>query len=154
MRKDLYELLISIDEKGQWEVPRSFRWRKLIKKVVSFKNDFEKIFGFKLDLDKQVQDASFIADLRLLEERKDSARTVFLSYTFCFRFSNFGNLFTVMNMPKEKEKYYSEIMACRQILDENGYIYIDQDELEEIYDGVNEPYEEGLTWWTRFFDYL
>lgn len=156
MRPEIHKILISADEKGNWEYPKKFRWDKRMKLIQGFKNDFESIFKFELDIDTMVQDASFTTDLGLLDEnyydRKTGTGT--MKYVFSFRFSNFGKLYTILNLPKKDEDYYNEINICRQKLNESGFIYIDSSELDVIYDGLNEPYENGLTWWTRFFDYL
>lgn len=156
MRPEIHNILISADKKDNWEYPKKFRWDKRMKMVQEFKNDFESVFKIELDIDKNVQDASFTTDLGLFDERfyDRKTRTGSLRYIFSFRFSNFGNLFTILNMPDKKDKYYTEILTCRKILEESEFVFIDSSELDEIYDGVNEPYENGLTWWTRFFDYL
>jgi hypothetical protein len=124
--------------------------------IKEFKKDFEFIFKLQLDIDNNVQDASFTTDLGLLDEDYYDRKTGTgaLRYIFSFRFSNFGNLFTILNMPDINGTYYNEILTCKKILIDSGFICIDTSELDDIYDGVNEPYENGLTWWTRYFDYL
>ncbi|WP_431167709.1 hypothetical protein [Tenacibaculum halocynthiae] len=156
MRPEIHNILISADEKDNWEYPKKFRWDKRIKLIQEFKNDFESVFKIELDIDKNVQDASFTTDLGLLDEKLYDRKTGTgaLRYIFSFRFSNFGNLFTILNMPEKNDEYYTEILTCRKIIEDSQFVFIDLSELDEIYDGVNEPYENGLTWWTRFFDYL
>jgi hypothetical protein len=156
MRPEIHNILISVDEKDNWEYPKKFRWDKRMKLIQEFKNDFESVFKIELDIDKNVQDASFTTDLGLLDEKFYDRKTGTgaLRYIFSFRFSNFGNLFTILNMPDKNDKYYTEILTCRKILENSKFVFIDLSELDELYDGVNEPYENGLTWWTRFFDYL
>jgi hypothetical protein len=41
-----------------------------------------------------------------------------------------------------------------KFIETQGFTFVDADDLEETYDGKNEPFENKLTWWTRFFDYL
>jgi hypothetical protein len=124
--------------------------------IIELKLSFEDVFKFKLDIDKNVQDASFTADLGLLDDNYfDRVKgTGVIIYHFSFRFSNFGNLYTLINPPSEKSKYYKEILHCQMILKNTGFIFIDANELDELYDGLNQPFEPGLTWWTRYFDYL
>lgn len=156
MRPEIHNILVSADEKGNWEYPRKFRWDKRMKLIQEFKKDFESVFKFELDIDKNVQDASFTTDLGLLDDKFYDRKTGTgsLIYIFSFRFSNFGNLFTILNMPDTTGEYYKEILTCKKILNDLGFIFIDSSELDVIYDGLNEPYENGLTWWTRYFDYL
>ncbi len=156
MRPEIHNILISADEKARWEYPKKFRWNKRMKLIQEFKKEFESVFKFQLDIDKNVQDASFTTDLGLIDETYYDRKTGTgaLSYKFAFRFSNFGNLYTVLNMPDLNSEYYKEILICREILKDSEFIFIDSSELDEEYDGVNEPYEKGLTWWIRYFDYL
>lgn len=156
MRPETHHLLLSADAKNNWEYPKGFRWDKRMKLIQEFKSEFESVFKQVLDIDKSVQDASFTTDLGLLDDHyyDRKTRTGSLVYIFSFRFSNFGNLFTVLNEPGSNEKYYNEILICKNRLTDSGFIFIDALELDETYDGINEPYEKGLTWWTRYFDYL
>ena len=156
MRKELHDLLISADEKGQWEFPKNFRWDKRMKNLQEVKVEFETIFGFELDIDKNVQDASFTSDIGLLDDSFYDRKTGTgaLRYIFSFRFSNFGNLYTVKGVNNPKNVYKDKIDKCNQILGEKGFVFIDGSEVDEEYDGLNKPFEEGLTWWTRYFDYL
>lgn len=156
MRPEIHNILILVDEKDNWEYPKKFRWDKRMKLIQEFKKDFESVFKFELDIDKNVQDASFTTDLGLLDDKFYDRKTGTgsLRYIFSFRFSNFGNLFTILNMPDTCEEYYKEILTCKKMLNDLGFIFIDLSELDVIYDGLNEPYENGLTWWTRYFDYL
>jgi len=156
MKPEIHNILISVDEKNNWEYPKKFNWGKRMKLIQDFKKDFESILKFQLDIDKNVQDASFTTDLGLLDDNYYDRKTGTgaLKYFFSFRFSNFGNLFTIVNMPDVNDEYFKEIMHCKKLLGNKGFIFIDLTELDEVYDGVNEPYENGLTWWTRYFDYL
>lgn len=157
MRQETHDILLSVDEKNNWEYPKDFHWGKRMKLIQEFKKQFEDIFKFELDIDKNVQDASFTTDLGLLDEKFYDRKTGTgaLRYRFSFRFSNFGKLYTFLNMPTTIDsEYYQEIIDCQSILNDSGFIFIDSFELDELYDGVNEPYETGLTWWTRYFDYL
>jgi len=156
MNKEIHSYLLSVDEKGNWEYPKDGRWDIPFSEVESIKPELERITGVTLDIDKNVQDASFLTDLGLLDDRYfDRKKGVgSLSYMFSIRFSNFGRMFTVIGTewPENNEKYNLDKVI--EFLIEKGYKYIPEVELSEPYDGVNEPFEPNLTWWIRYFEYL
>lgn len=156
MNKEIHDFLISVDEIGNWEFPNGGRWDLPFSEIRALKNDLEKISGKTLDLDKNVQDASFLTDLGLLDDRyydrEKGAGS--LSYIFSIRFSNFGRMFTVhgSEWPMSKEQYcLTEVI---EYLQSKKYKYIPASDLDEPYDGINKPYVSGLSWWVRYFDYL
>ena len=156
MNKEIHDYLISVDEIGNWEFPKGGRWDIPFNEVMSIKPDLEIISGVTLDIDKNVQDASFLTDIGLLDDRyydreKGSGA---LSYLFSIRFSNFGRMFTLIGSewPENEKKY--NLSKVIEYLQERDYKYIPEAELDEPYDGINEPFEPNLTWWIRYFDYL
>jgi hypothetical protein len=156
MNKEIHGYLVSVDEKGNWEFPKDGRWDIPFDEVISIKPDLEKITGVTLDVDKNVQDASFLTDLGLLDERyyDREKKSGTLSYLFSIRFSNFGRMFTIMGSewPENENKY--SLGEVIEFLQHRDYKYIPEAELHEPYDGVNEPFEPKLSWWIRYFDYL
>ena len=156
MKEEIHRYLLSVDEKGFWEFPQSGRWDVPFEEVVSIKPDLEKITGVFLDIDKNVQDASFLTDLGLLDDRYYDREKGCgaISYLFSIRFSNFGRMFTVFgsDWPENKSKYSLE--EAIKYLEERKYKYIPENELHEPYDGINKPFEPDLSWWVRYFDYL
>ena len=156
MNEEIHSYLVSVDEKGNWEFPKNGRWDIPFEEVESIKPELEQITGVILDIDKNVQDASFLTDLGLLDERyyDREKECGALSYLFSIRFSNFGRMFTVIcsEWPENKEKYNLDKVI--EYLQERKYKYIPEMELHEPYDGVNKPFEPNLTWWIRYFDYL
>ncbi len=156
MRQELRDLLLSFDEKDNWEFPADFEWEKLSQLLKEFIKYCESILDLKVKLDDEIQDASFFARIEFPVDKnynreKDSKSTLNHIY---FKFSNFGKLFTLGHNPDAENQYYKEILKCKEYLKEKGFIYIENIELDAPYDGVNEPYEEGLTWRIRYFDYL
>lgn len=119
--------------------------------------ELERVFGLKLDVDRNVQDASFLTDVGYLDDRyfdREKGGGA-LSYLFCFRFSNFGKMFTLFGSDLDEGSDTSaKVATAKQYIDSQGFVFVDADELEEIYDGKNEPFDDKLTWWIRFFDYL
>ena len=95
-----------------------------MKLIQEFKKEFESVFKFELDIDKNVQDASFTADLGLLNDKFYDRKTGTgsLRYIFSFRFSNFGNLFTIINLPDINGEYFKVIMNCKKILNDKGFV--------------------------------
>ncbi len=153
---EIHSFLLSVDEKGNWEYPKDGRCDISFKDVESIKPELERIMGVTLDIDKNVQDASFLTDLGLLDDRNyDREKGAgLISYLFSIRFSNFGRMFTIISSewPENKEKY--NLSKVIKYLEGKKYKYIPEAELNETYDGVNEPFEPKLTWWIRYFDYL
>ena len=156
MRKTLHDLLISADEKGQWEYPKGFKWNKRMKILQEIKSELDEVFDFQLDIDCNVQDASFTTDIGLLDESSYNRKTQsgLLNYIFSFRFSNFGNFYIVDEINNSNKVYTNKIDKCIEILNSKGFILINSSELNEEYNGINKPFEKELTWWTRYFDYL
>lgn len=156
MKKEIHDFLLSVDEKDNWEFPKNGRWDLPFEEVQSIKPEIESLVGKTLDIDKNVQDASFLTDLGLLDDRHyDREKGVgSLSYLFAIRFSNFGRMFTIWGSewPTNKDQY--NLDSVLRLLESKGFKYIPADELGELYDGVNKPFEPMLTWWIRYFDYL
>ncbi len=156
MKPELHNYLLSVDEKDNWEFPKDGRWDIPFDEVTNLRPELEKITGASLDIDKNVQDASFLTDLGVLDDRYfDREKGVgAISYLFNIRFSNFGRMFTIAGSewPECKSKY--RLNEAVRYLGERNYKYIPADELNDLYDGVNKPFEVELTWWIRYFDYL
>ena len=113
-----------------------------------------------LDIDTNVQDASFLTDIGLLSDQyyDRSTRTGVIYYIFAFRFSNFGRLFTLHGGECDERSGEFRLHDCIDLIVGKGFHYVIADALQAPYDGVNgneNPISgEPLTWWTRFFDYI
>jgi len=136
MNKEIHGYLVSVDEKGNWEFPKDGRWDIPFEEVISIKPDLEKITGITLDIDKNVQDASFLTDLGLLDDRyyDREKKSGALSYLFSIHFSNFGRMFTIMGSewPENENKY--SLIKVIDFLQHRDYKYIPEPELHEPYD--------------------
>lgn len=150
MNEALHTLLISSDVKGSWEHPPNANWKRSIAEIEDLKPQLEEALGIELRLDRDVQDASFFADLGLLVEQHQPNGAIYLSYELCFRFSWFSKLYTIHGNSWESRV----TNEARGLLERAGFTYVPEEALAEPYDGVNTPCEPGLTWWTRYFDYL
>ncbi len=150
MSPEVHRLLLSCDVLGHWEHPPSSDWSRATQEVTQTVPQLESVLGKKLHVDTGVQDASFFADVGILVPNQDSAGIVYLSYEICFRFSWFSRLYTVHGSNWQDWNH----AGSRAVLEQAGYLYVPEDELQEQYDGINVPYEPRLTWWTRYFDYL
>ncbi len=146
----LRALLLDSDVEGAWEHPPEANWQRAIAEVEQLKPQLEEALGFALLLDQGVQDASFFADLGLLAAQPAPNGVIVLAYEICFRFSWFGRLYTVHGND------WNTLLTdeAQLALTRAGFVYVSEDTLQEPYDGVNIPFETGLTWWTRYFDYL
>ena len=150
MNTEQHALLLSCDVKGAWEHPPDAHWQGSITELEALHPSLEASLGTRLELDKQVQDASFFADLGVLVRQPSSSGTKVFAYAICFRFSWFAKLYTIHG--SAIEQYI--IVEAQRLLAEHGYQYVPEAALQGLYDGLNEPLEPGLTWWTRYFDYL
>lgn len=153
MTPETKKLLLNFDEDGRWETPSNFNYNKLRTQVTKLVNELQKTFDLNFVLDDQVQDASFFADIRIPHELVNNARTE-LGYSL--RISNFGNLSTI-NFQDE----YSEATTNKfiEVLERNGFSYVNADELDNDYDGTFEQFRNSQgqysnTWYIRYFDYI
>lgn len=150
MNAELHQLLLKNDVQGQWEYPPGANWSREISRVRELVPELESTLHSTLRLDEGIQDASFFADVGVLEKQPRSDGIVHHRYRICIRFSWFGDMFTIWG---ENVSEYNTSEAIR-VLRERGYKFVPASELDEPYDGVNKPYESGLTWWVRYFDWL
>lgn len=150
MDETLHALLLSSDVEGSWGHPPNANWERSVADVEHLKPQLEAALGIELRLDQEVQDASFFADLGLLVHQPGPDGLVYLSYEIAFLFSWFSRLYTISGNTWESRI----TKEARALLEQAGFTYVPEEALAEPYDGVNTPYESGLTWWVRYFDYL
>jgi len=137
-------------------LPADYREQRASVGVIQ--EELRRRLGLDLDRDGCVQDASFYDELFVLTPEEDENRKqtgAFHHYMeFAIRFSNFGGLFTVHSCIEPIPARY-DVSAIRGIVEQHGWKYVPDDQLEVPYDGINETLKKaGITWWTRFFDYL
>lgn len=153
------EILNSADRLGEWEFPSDDK-EDLWPILDSLASELESITGYRLDVDRNVQDASFMTDVGLLDDRyyNRALGTGVIYYIFSFRFSNFSRLFTLHGGEWEKRFEELNLGRCIDLIREHGFVYIAADALDSPYDGINGANNpicgSPLTWWIRFFDYI
>jgi len=161
MDQAVRDILIAADRLGEWECPEDcFNRRPLWADVDAVIPQLESLVGFALDVDRDVQDASFLTDVGLLDDRYyDRAAGVgSLYYVFSFRFSNFSRMFTLHGAEWESRYDELQIGKCIDLLRRSGFTYVPADALHSPYDGINGPNNpicgSELTLLFRYFDYI
>ena len=154
MDEILLSLLLEADDPNDTEYPSGFNWEGEVNRVRALRAIVEGIVGRRFEIDDNVQDASFFADLGLYEEHKNSRGSVVRQAVLAVRFSCFGNLFTVWSTCHDSVKLSQEVIdAVIKAVSDRGYTYVPAEELDSEYNGTN-PHLRGSSWWIRFFDYL
>jgi hypothetical protein len=159
MDKDTHDILVDADRLNEWEFP-SDSIDDLWADIEALLPMLESITCRKLDVDRNVQDASFLTDIGLLSDRyyDRKKRAGVIYYMFSFRFSNFGRLFTLHGGESGERYQEFHLSECIDLIKSRGFVYIRADDLDSPYDGINgsdNPISGSpLTWWIRFFDYI
>ncbi|MDH5673712.1 MAG: hypothetical protein OEZ06_16270 [Myxococcales bacterium] len=144
--EDTYlELLKAHDVPSHYEAPPDLAHGHLAKRVAGFREALEGRLGRALEVDDQVQDASFHADVIIDEQQTGS-----FVHQRVVRFSNFGSMATVTD-PHANER---ELVAIRDVLRHHDFIYVPRNLLEAAYDGEGCDPQVIDSWWTRYFDYI
>ena len=157
MQKQLHDFLLSVDEKDNWEFPQNSKYDVTFVEVESLKVELESIVGKKLDIDNNLQDASFMTDVGILDEKHYDRKTGTgaIIHLFAIRFSNFGRMFTVHGSEFLSHKVEYNLEKAIIFLERKNFKYIPAEELDVPYDGINKHHGyDGLTWWVRYFDYI
>lgn len=159
MDKDTHSILVSADRLNEWEFPSDAEgdpWAE----IEALLPALESLTGQTLDVDRNVQDASFLTDVGLLSDRHydRTTGTGCIYYVFAFRFSNFGRLFTLHGGEWEDRCQEFRLYDALDLIKSRGFVYVKAYDLDSPYDGVNGPDNpicgSPLTWWIRFFDYI
>ncbi|WP_102127787.1 hypothetical protein [Deinococcus planocerae] len=156
MPGDIHALLMAHDspDPAEWEAPPSFSktdWETLLVGVRSLARRIEQQLGVPVQYDDQYQDASCVADLYLKTE--DGCQAV-------IRFSSFGRMAVIFwwgegvrrptRSPLEPE--------LLPLVEQGGFHVIPPEILARPYDGFygrcSGPFNDPMTWFERYFDYL
>ena len=141
-------ILRDADDPIACEYPAGFDWCRAIEEVRSLKPEIERIAGRAFELDDQVQDASFFAELAV---HKPSERVI--ETVFSVSFSSFGRLFTDWANCASERLMPQTASAIVARLKDAGFVHVSEAALALPYSGGN-PVFAGQTWGHRFFDYL
>lgn len=159
MDRAVHEILNAADHLNEWEFPSDDNV-DLWPVIDTLVPELEAVTGLALDVDRNVQDASFMTDIGLLNDRYYNriTGTGAIYYVFAFRFSNFGRLFTLHGGEWQPRFDELNLGRCVELIRSRGFVYIAADDLDSAYDGSNgidNPISGSpLTWWIRFFDYI
>ena len=151
MSSEMLQLLLSADDSDSddYYAPVGFNWKKEMARVRSLKPQLENILGQPLELDEQVQDASFFTQLAVFVSKENPSR---IETAIAIMFSASGNLFTVWSSVPEMIPA-TTVQSVIAKVQEHGFHYIDDGTLKEPYSGSN-PIFQGENWCYRFFSYL
>lgn len=151
-------LLNSSDDEIGYEVPgndwEKFPWEILSKEVAQIRLDILAELNLDMEADGNVQDASFLEELRIMHPSSYLPKGVTrITADIGIRFSNYGKLYTMYSSTGNIENYPVE--ELKKIIEAKDWKFIDASELELPYNGKNESLRKAkITWWVRFFDYL
>jgi hypothetical protein len=163
MKDPIQKILLAADDDIHCEWPPEFDRDRELDRVRAIQPMIEKTLGCNLDLDDSIQDASYFASLALwkyvppdpnlytapgIERAGTNYAVIDIS------FSCFGNLVTIGSSVDPKDKFPDEtIIYVANVLNENGFVFISEEDLFEKYSG-NNPYFSESTWGERYFSYL
>ncbi len=147
--------LRSADHPTYWECPRTFPRKKEIRRIRELQPLLEAIVGARMELDENVEDASYFAELSWQTPPgpvPGVGARVILTYV-AVRFSALGRLATVWGCVPERPVERALEQKLATLLEAHGYLFVPRAFLEEPYDGVNRFAPQIRDWWCRFFDY-
>ncbi len=149
MKPGTRQILERYDEQGCYEFHSDFRYPETEEKANRVARRLEAL-GIRLTFEGAIynQDASFSVALLLhsYEQRKDD-----MLYLPSVRFSNFGNLVSIMWSQQIPE------IDLKHIVDELGNLgltFVPEAELDCTYDGVMSDNDTFRSWWIRYFDWI
>lgn len=153
MDKHTKDILLKFDEVNRYETPSNFDYDQLKSHVADLVHKLEGIFNLEFVIDDQIQDASFFCDIRIPTALLATPKT---NTGYSIRISNFGSLATLTfdeEYPEDVKRKLKDTLARK------NFVFIQSDDLEEVYDGAFTKFYEILgrprpSWRTRYFDYL
>ncbi len=150
MTESIRQILRRFDEVDTYEFPADFDYKHLEQRAIRVESRIQKALKEKTRFEGAVhnQDASFsIAIIFSGRERAEGGGIL----QPALRFSNFGGM---ANLGWEEFFNRSELEIIRDILADEGFIYIPSNYLEEEYDGVMAGNQDFRTWRIRYFDWI
>ena len=126
--------------------------KHLLEEVEKIREDVEKLMGEKFVVNKHIQDASFLCEIRAIEPTLSNQISVKTSFPrLALTFSNFGRLVTMWGSGESLHPNHLNQLA--ELLDLKGFTYVPIKYLEAEYTGRH-SFLKGGTWMDRFFSYL
>ena len=156
MKLETREILESADDPLGYECPNNdwsaIPWDEYQTEVKAIKEDLLERLGFLSKLEGCVQDSSHHESLYVDIPWKIDPETK-NAYGFIIRFSNFSKLYTIHGNKPSIYNCYLEKMKL--IVNSYNWTFVESEEFQEPYNGVNELLKGGgITWYNRFFYYL
>ena len=139
------EILMKNDSATDLEYPPGFNWEASMAAIRALRLHAEKVLGQALELDDQVQDASFFAELFVVTA---------MAFKIALRFSTFGRMATVRTNSAASDLGECAVTRLVSLFGAHGFCYVDPQSLSEPYDGELKGLGGEATWWHRFFDYM
>lgn len=147
MDEETEALLLSCDRisPDEWESPKEWNAQMLLEgleKVKKLNSEIAKTLNTLSSIDNNIQDASHYAEIIFsLGEMH-----------YNIRFSNFGNLVTVINWSTEQPDIITN--QLEQMIRQKGWVVVYYAALLQCYTGKANITSRNFTWFNRFFDYL
>ena len=140
---------MNCDERGRYEFPAGFDADEAERDAHELDKDLVQR-GINTRFEDWVhnQDASFGLAIVLISASKETPKGTIEP---TIRISNFGKMAAITfedQLPAETAK------TVRDAIISSGYTCMNEDELDEPYDGINEPNKAIPTWWIRYFDWI
>jgi hypothetical protein len=156
MHERTRSILAAADHPTACEYPPGFACDLEMVRARKLAHSLEGLLGEQIEVDDRVEDASFFVQLTLVDLGARPERGALANARLAIRLSAFGNLCTTHSVCSPSAELPPELLAkVKGRLADAGYIYVDDSELEEPYDGANlHLRKEDVTWAIRFFDYL
>lgn len=156
MTQDLHALLLAHDSANpaEWEAPPTFfetGRELLLKKVQVLIKQIEEKLKLPVQYDDRYQDASCVADLYLTTTDDQEA---------IVRFSNFGRMAVIFRWASEQRLPIRSPLEpmLLPLVEQGGFQPIPPDLLTRPYDGLygrcRGTFNDPMTWFERYFDYL
>jgi len=156
MNSETRAALEAADDATAWEFPPGFDYGEQMGRVEVLRSSLQAALARPVEIDRSVQDASFFAELSVVDPDAKPVKGVLSNLVLGVRLSAFGRLSTVWSCCREGGELpepQRQLVVAQLV--KSGYQYVPADELQEPYDGVHSKLRaEHVTWWTRFFDYL
>jgi hypothetical protein len=149
MHPETHAILISCDEKGEYEFPSKFDADAAEKSARKLNEDLIR-HGIDTRFEDWIhnQDASFGLAIVLISAAKKSLRGTIEP---TIRISNFGKMAAITF---EDQLSIETLQIVKDAIKANSYFCMNEEELNEPYDGVNAPDQALPTWWIRYFDWI
>lgn len=149
MHPDTHAILMSLDERGQYEFPARFDAEEAERVARKLNEDLAQR-GINTRFEDWIhnQDASFGLAIVLISASRETLRG---NIEPTIRISNFGKMAAITF---EDQLSTETLEIVKDAIIANGYTCMNENELDEAYDGVNAPDQALSTWWIRYFDWI